>query len=455
MNLEKVFGYGTVEELNDKMKTEYELFPEWSGADIDEISFKKVIERGKTNKTKLLSELGLLDDFDDYGRKYIKVSGLEDEEHKKRLAVEFQRSLPFETRITIARFSSELHNQHFSKDYFIPEVGVSITKGMKVGRGLRKVLSEIRSLDNESVEYFVQKHSVIHNEKNEGYLVMSINPLDFLSMSWGYNWSSCVSKGGEYESASVNLMADDKTMVGFLISTKDYEKIKDDSEVVPKKWRKLFTFSQSLESVLANKGYPYDGAALTQHCLMELMPFERYFEDVETRTHNFRPIAAGAVYNDADYQKNKISIFFRDTNSKDYTVFQDKEGDEKVSFYIGENVNCLKCDFDYVCDSGFIGTCCSPGECCDCCGDFSEEVIWLDLYDEAVCSSCIENNFVFSESEGDYILYEDSVYVESESDYFLDTNPNLKYCKKCNEYYILDSSDDDSNICDSCFDDKE
>ena len=89
-------------------------------------------------------------------------------------------------------------------------------------------------------------------------LVLSIHPLDYLTMSYNdYSWDSCTRPGGDHFGTTFSAMGDAVTMVVFLESTKSKIKF-GDSCWNNKKLRFLVHFDDvDSHAIVCNKMYPY------------------------------------------------------------------------------------------------------------------------------------------------------------------------------------------------------
>lgn len=151
---------------------------------------------------------------------------------------------------------------------------LQLQEGMKPIKALNKILSWARSIMPEGVsqelvngvEILRQKHSTILTDKKvKAELVLSIHPLDFLTMSDNNNgWTSCMSwiDAGCYHAGTVEMMNSNVVLCAFLKSDYSFEYVVDSFEEGEewnqwnsKKWRQLFYINKDI--ILSGKSYPY------------------------------------------------------------------------------------------------------------------------------------------------------------------------------------------------------
>ena len=93
--------------------------------------------------------------------------------------------------------------------------GTKLVKAFKYFVPYQHILEEIQN----------QASRIIQENKVEGYLHLSVHPLDFLSASENaYNWRSCHALDGDYRSGNLTYMVDNSTLMCYLSNEKD-EKI--------------------------------------------------------------------------------------------------------------------------------------------------------------------------------------------------------------------------------------
>lgn len=155
---------------------------------------------------------------------------------------------------------------------------LQLQSGMKLIRALGKCIEwyrKIRSTDKfcTKFEEFRIRHSRIYNEEvNTSELVISIHPMDYLTMSDNNcNWTSCMNwiNNGCYHVGTIEMMNSNVTLCCYLESkTVDFTyQVFDNKEDTwnSKKWRQLVYVNKDI--ILAGKAYPFSNEDLTKDIL--------------------------------------------------------------------------------------------------------------------------------------------------------------------------------------------
>ena len=165
---------------------------------------------------------------------------------------------------------------------------LQLQSGMKLIRALGKCIEWYRKVRNTNnfctnFEEFRIRHSRIYNgEVNTSELVISIHPMDYLTMSDNdCNWTSCMNwmNNGCYHVGTVEMMNSNVTLCCYLESkTVDfnfaYEVLDDTGDKYKydtwnsKKWRQLVYVNKDI--ILAGKSYPLDNDDLTK-CIIKVI----------------------------------------------------------------------------------------------------------------------------------------------------------------------------------------
>lgn len=130
----------------------------------------------------------------------------------------------------------------------------NIHPGVKLSRTFKYFLpdEEIIRWSQDLASRYMQE------DKIEGYLYLSVHPLDFLTVSENAEgWHSCHSLDGSYRGGNLNYMVDDTTVVAYLSSGADKYLRVIDRNWNSKKWRTLLHFNKENKAIYLNKQYPY------------------------------------------------------------------------------------------------------------------------------------------------------------------------------------------------------
>lgn len=297
-----------------------------------------------------------------------------------------------------------------------------LQNGCKVVKALQKI-SKIYNVDG--FEEFQTNYSRIFNEKNlTGRLVISIHPLDYMTMSDNdCGWDSCMSwkEEGDYRMGTVEMMNSPYVIVAYLESKKDmvlrhnyYSH--ETSYWNNKKWRELFIFSK--DCIVPIKGYPYNNRELELMVLSWLKEVGKNigWEYDDTLYTFYGEDASKLWYHPEGLGEDEPepSIKF-DLRFSCNTMYNDLCGDRDHYIYILKNHEERK-----VIHMNFSG----PAECMDC-----GERIYNTEDDPMllICPKC--NGCVKCADCGRWILEDDAYYVNGRA-----------YCYECYSYNMITST---------------
>lgn len=285
-----------------------------------------------------------------------------------------------------------------------------------------KILGKLAAIfDLDGFEEFRIAHSRVLNQKSvKGQFVLSIHPLDFMTMSDNEcNWESCMSwrNNGGYRAGTVEMMNSDNVVVAYLTASKPMHLFdcKDECcEWSNKKWRCLFIVADQF--ICKIKSYPYQNDDYEIQMINELAALSKknlgYEYDNEIidwdgeELINYKDnlysmnFEAGYMYNDF----GTVVHFFKPHPSFDDGVKHKDFCYSGVSecMWCGKVV-ALECEDRLLCDS------CCEHEYCRHCGDTlsSDYVIYTDFYGNSYCEYCYDN-FTFVDD------FTGAVYPETE-----------------------------------------
>jgi hypothetical protein len=301
---------------------------------------------------------------------------------------------------------------------------------------------------------------IIQENKVEGYLCLSVHPLDYLSLSENNcNWRSCHALDGDYRAGNLSYMVDSATVVCYLRSEKE-EPISD----FPffwnnKKWRVLLYFSSDAYMVFAGRQYPFFSDNGIKFVLSSLLPAANLgqwkngwhdatvstvkYEDGDSRefhlTEPFYPVGNGLVRQHDLVQDEPGSMHFNDVLRSScykpiYAFKWISYNPEKqcgnssytgTRFHIGGKVNCLRCGVQPIriestmqcidCEEQYGHAENDDFNYCTFCGRhlYVDHGTWVD--NEWLCEDCIKENCSFCDICGWTYFNEEVKYYESEN----------------------------------------
>lgn len=321
--------------------------------------------------------------------------------------------------------------------------------GQKKSRLVNKI-AKLYGIDFDSAELrsmYAEFADAINPFVVKRHTVLSVNPADFLTMSWGTNWTSChtidkenvhryegraSSYRGCYSSGTHSYMLDGSSFIYYTVNGK--KEVEDYGREL-KESRQMFHIGE--DKLIQGRLYPYDQTdcdyyaepeeytqirVIVQRIISELFGISNYWTNKKgTEACCAYSKQTGTHYCDITHYKNcNVSIIRGSENTK--------------RIKIGHNPICPNCgrehDYeDYVlCDS-----CQNDGEhqCCEC-------GIWYDTDDvmlidgEWYCLDCCFYCEYHEEYEaGDYIYVEDYGKVCEDAI----SNGDFYFCDACNEYF--------------------
>lgn len=366
----------------------------------------------------------------------------------------------------------ERNRDGFFRNEIVKEQAISTDDGTVMLKPGMKLLRAFRYFekDEETLNRIQQKASMLIQEnKVEGYLCLSVHPLDFLSASENnHSWRSCHALDGEYRVGNLSYMMDKITVMCYLKSEEDVQLSAFPKDLLwnSKKWRMYLYLGDNHNALMASRQYPFfsnDALEKVKELLFTALQFSPsrwspwYHDRISKYTHvsdtgqqleythnlylNYYPMN-GRLYGDKDIIKDAdYSHHYNDLlNSTCYTPWYcwriDTSAD--IHFTLGGEMPCLICGrnhidytdrmmcYDCACDRG-IG---AEDLCtCDRCGrEFDEnQGHWVE--DEYLCPDCYYEDTTECEMCGDRFCDEDMNYDEETDAY---------YCNYCYNRLIQD-----------------
>lgn len=183
---------------------------------------------------------------------------------------------PYMLLSNLSPYEFVLNSFNYDRELF----GVKFNKGDKVSRSISKLFSKE---DKGKAGTITTKYSMVLQEfKAKGKAVLSIDPMDFFTMSENSsNWSSCHSLTGCYQTGTISYLQDPTTAISYVKPSIDVE-IKYEGKIGEVKvanysnkvWRQIVLFSSNLTYATQARQYPGPVAAnqnTIADILMDLM----------------------------------------------------------------------------------------------------------------------------------------------------------------------------------------
>lgn len=164
---------------------------------------------------------------------------------------DFKASLSVNSNVPLLKAGTKMSRAfnkvctHYGIDKFDPQT-VTATEN---GKTVTKTVYPYNKI-------FAQYADLVSDLAREMQFIISLNPLDYLTMSLGVSWSSCHNiRAGGYMGGCMSYMMDGTSMVTYVVS-----QIEDNLHMVPKAYRQMFHYNDNL--FVQSRLYPQgnDGA---------------------------------------------------------------------------------------------------------------------------------------------------------------------------------------------------
>lgn len=229
--------------------------------------------------------------------------------------------------------------------------GLSIVEGMKTSRAFNKVCSHygVDKLPNYN-RLFAQYADIVSGLKRKMKFFISVNPLDYLTMSFGNSWASChtidkrnfrntpVSYHGEYCGGTVSYMLDKTSIITFV-----HNSIPEDIVEEGKIYRTMFHYR--LGKLIQGRIYPQgnDGATdlykvfrdVVQTELSKMLGLQENKWVKKNESCEYNTATEGVHYPDYLY-----------VNNCNVTYVKEMPLSASVTVHIGHPRICVHCGFE-------------------------------------------------------------------------------------------------------------
>lgn len=330
--------------------------------------------------------------------------------------------------------------------------------GEKTTRVINKLLTYLNYNQDENYNREYAKYAdALTPMTIKRHTILSINPIDYLTMSFGNSWSSChtidkrnkrkMPNGyeGQYSSGTMSYMLDSTSMVFYTVDAK-YDK--NDFYFQDKINRQMFHYGE--DKLIQGRLYPQSNDGASDYYKQN----RNIVQGIISNSFNF-PNLWIKKSDDASEYTSSIGTHYRDyEHFSDCNVSIIKSSDNTKYVRIGHDPICIECGEEH--DDEENINCCSSGRYyCNHCGCTigEDDVIWLD--GEPYCSDCV----VWCEHCEEYCLYDDSTYINNYG-YVCDScrDNYFSLCDECEEWHHDDrmstaySGGRELYVCEHCLD---
>lgn len=296
-------------------------------------------------------------------------------------------------------------------DLYITEK-IKLSQGEKPFRALNSLIKRLNLVVPAPVLADIEQLRLAHSQalnkkKVSGKLVLSIHPLDYMTMSDNaYSWNSCMSwkNNGCYHAGTLEMLNSPSVIVAYLEGSNPYYPVYDSRTWSNKKWRELFILDHDF--ITGIKGYPYENRSLEEIILNKLADAaEKIFPKYERSIHYLTP--EGEMVIDSSEYSFSTNLMYNDFENN---------GEEPIIYSTEIN-------FENFCNSYYSYS----GEAyCTVCGQI------LRSEEETLCDKC--GHSIFCCRCGEVINEDEAFYIEGEY-YCQDcAEEHFNYCDRCSEY---------------------
>lgn len=362
--------------------------------------------------------------------------------------------------------------------------------GQKMSRAINKICTwlGIDKLPDYNKE-FAKFADAINPLKIVRHTIISINPIDYLTMSFGNSWASCHtidkkntrkmpnSYEGQYSSGTISYMLDEVSMVFYTVSA-DYNG--NDYFFQDKINRNMFHYGK--DKLVQGRVYPQcndnnaDGIyknirEIVQKVIADCAEIPNYWITKKRPDEICKyVISDGTNYPDYQYFDNCCISFPKDNfNGESIIIGHDPICIECGDTHsVSENINCCsnqeyECyacgcyiDEDEVIEIDGNYYCHDCAGYCDCCGQYStSEFTYIDDEDRYICEDCLDTYYIYCECCDEYVNREYNATQIYDGSYVCDNclDEHYRYCNECGKWYPIEELHDDGNnrYCNDCW----
>ena len=301
------------------------------------------------------------------------------------------------------------------------------------------------------------------------HTILSLNPLDYLTMSFGNSWASChtIDKKnyrnmpnhyeGQYSSGTMSYMLDPSSMVLYTVDS-DYEG--NEYYTQPKINRQMFHYGE--DKLVQGRLYPQSNDGNNDI----YTPYRNLVQEIMAtilNVPNLWSLSKGGS-NISDYVHTKGTHYTDYTCYNSCTLSKIKDSCNENMFTIGARPICISCGQRHSIADNINH--CAAGMCCSYCGCsiHEDDAVWVDdepycddcvgycsccesyhRSDERyipsegryVCEYCLEEHYTYCPDCGEYYRNEEMTYIRSTGEYVCENCLDRYYtrCEKCEEWF--------------------
>ena len=375
---------------------------------------------------------------------YVKENNFMPESMKKETSLNGQKypTEIFNFLFEIPKYTFQYIDSEFADklNRICPEVHAH--DGQKTSRVINKLLTYIGvSKHPEYNREFAKYADALNPLKITRHTILSVNPLDYLTMSFGNSWASCHtidkqnkrkmpnSYHGMYSSGTISYMLDSPSMVFYTVDA-SYDG--NDFWNEPKINRQMYHWGE--DKLIQGRLYPQDNdgcstgytafRSIVQKIMSEIFDFPNFWTVSKGTSEAGKYIESeGTHYRDYD-------------NFENCTLSRPKGNDNDNDITVGHAPICIECGYEHDCEDNI--SCCHNGVKCAACGEYVDEDDAIYIDGEPYCRDCVfycDDCGEYYVGEGTYVhdsrCYELCVCESCRDEYY-------ECCAECGEYHPRD-----------------
>ena len=375
---------------------------------------------------------------------YVKENNFMPESMKKETSLNGQKypTEIFNFLFEIPKYTFQYIDSEFADklNRICPEVHAH--DGQKTSRVINKLLTYIGvSKHPEYNREFAKYADALNPLKITRHTILSVNPLDYLTMSFGNSWASCHtidkqnkrampnSYHGMYSSGTISYMLDSPSMVFYTVDA-SYDG--NDFWNEPKINRQMYHWGE--DKLIQGRLYPQDNdgcstgytafRSIVQKIMSEIFDFPNFWTVSKGTSEAGKYIESeGTHYRDYD-------------NFENCTLSRPKGNDNDNDITVGHVPICIECGYEHDCEDNI--SCCHNGVKCAACGEYVDEDDAIYIDGEPYCRDCV----FYCDDCGEYYVGE-GTYVHDSRSYEICVCESCRdeyyeCCAECGEYHPRD-----------------
>lgn len=270
------------------------------------------------------------------------------------------------------------------------------------------------------------------------HTILSLNPLDYLTMSFGNSWASCHtidkdnlrgmpnSYEGQYSSGTISYMLDPSSMVLYTVAS-EYDG--NEYYTQPKIVRQMFHWGE--DKLIQGRLYPQDNDDNKE----AYTPYRNFVQEVMATIMDIPNLwVVKRGYDIASRYVLSHGTHYRDyAHYNNCTLSTPKDIENTDNVIIGANPICIECGCRHDYEENINHCTASDGDdVCAHCGCIIDTGVYL-INDETYCADCVTRCDVC----GEYHLDEDIQYIHSTHQNVCEhcIDRYFVYCDECEAYY--------------------